>query len=523
MNILLIAPYTPDSFWKFESILPFVDKKTSAPPLGLITVSAMLPKSWNKRLVDLNVTQLRPKDILWADYVFITAMYIQKESALEAIALCKQFGAKIVGGGPMFTQEYEQYLEDIDHFVLNEAEITLPMFLEDLKTGQPKKVYRTDEFADMTQSPIPDYGMMSIEDYLFMSIQVSRGCPFSCEFCEITALFGHKMRMKTTQQVINELDALFDLGWRGQVMFVDDNFIGNRKRVKCDLLPAIRSWSFEHNYPFVFNTQATIDLADDGELTAMLVDVGFSSVFIGIETPDENTLSECNKKQNTNRNLLRNVRKLQIAGLMVTAGFIVGFDTDTDTIFQRQINFIEKSGITTAMVGLLNAYKNSPLYKRLESENRLLSEASGNNTELSLNYVPVMPMEKLIEGYEMILRTIYDTNVYYRRVRTFLEYYNVYRTRPAKYSVRSLKALIKVLYALGVVDSGRIGFWKLLFWTCCHRPHLFADAVELALYKLHFQKVFGLGGQARTETDERGWTVRDMLQRIMRKKGSEET
>ena len=525
MNILLIAPHSPDSYLAFKSIMHIIDKKAVVPPLGLVTVSALLPKSWNKRLVDLNVTELRPKDILWADYVFVTAIYIQKKSVQEIIEMCKRFGTKIVAGGPMFTQEYEAYIDDVDHLVLNEAEITLPMFLEDLKTGQPKKIYRTEKFADMTKSPIPDYSLLNVEDYVYMNIQISRGCPFSCEFCEITTLLGHKMRMKTTQQVINELDALYDLGWRGNVFVVDDNIVGNKKRMKEDILPAMRLWAIAHNYPFSYNTQSSIDLADDSELTAMLVDVGFSSVLIGIETLDEKAFEECNKKQNTNRNLMRNVRRLQIAGLMVSAGFIVGFDSDTDTIFQRQINFIEKSGIVTAIVGLLNAPKNSPLYKRLESENRIIDEIK--NTGFHLNFKPVMDPDELIGGYRRIICGIYNGRAYYKRVRTLLHNYTAYK--PSKFGPRTWKTFFKLLYTLGVVDSSRKEFWKLLAWTLRHRPQLFADAMVFSVCGLHFRNIFGLDDQGwiRTNTDSDGQTQKEgagrralnMLKQIMRKKG----
>ena len=313
-------------------------------------------------------------------------MYIQKKSVAEIIEKCLRYGAKIVAGGPLFTQEYESYPQ-VDHFVLNEAEITLPMFLNDLISGrQPQKVYTTEEFADLTQTPIPDYSLMNMDDYAFMSIQVSRGCPFSCEFCEITALLGRQVRMKSTHQVINELEALYDLNYRGYVLIVDDNFIGNRKEVKHTLLPAMLEWMEQHNFPFYFKTQATVDLSDDAELLSLMVKVGFRLIFIGIETPEEESLKECNKNQNKNRDMLLSVKIMQNAGLQVTAGFIVGFDSDTATTFQRQIDFIQQSGIVTAMVGLLNAPKKTKLYSRLESENRIVSEASGNNTDLYLNY-----------------------------------------------------------------------------------------------------------------------------------------
>ena len=491
MNILLVVPHTPDTFLSFNSILSFVDKKAACPPLGMITVSAMLPKTWNKKLVDLNTDSLQDSDILWADYVFISATYyIQKKSVNAIIDRCVQHGVKIVGGGPVFTQEHENYPQ-IDHFVLNEAEITLPLFLYDLRSGCPKSVYKTDGFADMTQTPVPDFHLLAIDDYVNMNIQVSRGCPFSCEFCEITALLGRKVRMKRASQIIDELQRLYDLHWRGQVYIVDDNFIGDRKEVKNNLLPAMQEWMERHNYPFTFNTQASIDLSDDAELMSLMVKTGFSSVFIGIETPDENSLQECNKRQNRNRNLLQSVRKLQNAGLQVTAGFILGFDNDTPTTFQRQIDFIQQSGIVTAVVGLLNVAKKTALYRRYESENRIITEASGNTTDLSLNYVPVMNPEELVKGYKKVIQAIYDTKPYYRRIQQFLQHYRPDKTAQAGLTARR-KAFVKSLYALGVTDAGRKEFWKLLVWTFFRRPRLLADALVLAVCGLHFRNIFGL-------------------------------
>jgi len=492
MNILLVVPHYPDSFWAFKSILPFVGKKAACPPLGMITVSAILPKDWNKRLVNLNISPLQQKDLFWADYVFIGAMYIQKKSVREIITRCKRNRVKIVAGGPLFTQDYEDYPE-VDHFILNEAEITLPPFLAALASGQtPERIYMTGDFADLTLTPIPDYHLMEMNDYVFMSIQVSRGCPFSCEFCEITALFGRKVRMKSTQQVIDELQALFDLNWRGHVLIVDDNFIGSRKEVKYNLLPAMKDWMERHNFPFTFNTQASVDLADDDEMLSLMVATGFSSVFIGIETPEEKSLKECNKKQNSNRDMLQSVKKMQNAGLQVSAGFIVGFDSDTETTFQRQIDFIQQSGIVSAMVGLLNAPKQTALYSRYESENRIISEASGNNTDLTLNYVPVMDPKELVEGYLRILHDIYSPKPFYQRIRLLLREYNPHPNLPAEIGIVALVTFFKSFYALGVQDSGRWHYWSLLLWTLFARPNLMADAVSFSLYGLHFRKLFGL-------------------------------
>jgi radical SAM superfamily enzyme YgiQ (UPF0313 family) len=297
--------------------------------------------------------------------------------------------------------------------------------------------------------------------------------------------------MKRASQIIDELQRLYDLHWRGQVYIVDDNFIGDRKEVKHNLLPAMLEWMEKHGFPFTFNTQASIDLADDSELMSLMVKTGFSSVFIGIETPDENSLQECNKRQNRNRNLLQSVRKLQNAGLQVTAGFILGFDNDTPTTFQRQIDFIQQSGIVTAVVGVLNVAKKTALYRRNESENRIITEASGNTTDLSLNYVPVMNPEELVKGYKKVIQAIYDTKPYYRRIQQFLQHYRPDKTAQAGLTARR-KAFVKSLYALGVTDAGRKEFWKLLVWTFFRRPRLLADALVLAVCGLHFRNIFGL-------------------------------
>ena len=491
MNILLVVPHYPDSFWTFKTILPYVGKKAACPPLGMLTVSAMLPKAWNKKLVNLNIEALQINDILWADYVFIGAMYIQKKSVAQIINICLKYRIKMVAGGPLFTQEYENYPQ-IDHFVLNEAEITLPLFLSDLRAGVPKKVYRTDEYSDLLLTPAPDYGLLPLKDYVFTSIQVSRGCPFSCEFCEISVLQGRKTRMKSTKQVINELQALYEMNWRGHVLIVDDNFIGNKSELKKNLLPAMKAWMEKHGFPFTFNTQASLNLADDDELMALMVETGFSSVFIGIETPEEKSLRECNKLQNTNRDLVQSVKKMQNAGLQVSAGLIVGFDSDTESTFQRQIDFIQESGIVSAMIGLLNAPKKTPLYRRYEAENRIISEASGNNTDLTLNYIPVMDAEVLVGGYQRILHDIYSAGPFYKRIKQFLRNYNPNPKLPAEIGIVAFVTFVKSFCALGMRGPGWWRYWALLLWTLFNRPHLLSDAVSFSLYGLHFRKLFNL-------------------------------
>ncbi|MDD5186269.1 MAG: B12-binding domain-containing radical SAM protein, partial [Paludibacter sp.] len=478
--------------WSFRQALRFISKKASVPPLGLITVSAMLPKSWQKKLVDMNVTTLQSNDILWADYVLISAMHIQKESVNKIIAECQKYKTKIIAGGPLFTQEFDSYPQ-IDHFILNEAEITLPLFLNDLDSGNPpKRIYKTDEFADITLSPVPDYELLSRKDYVTMNLQVSRGCPFSCDFCEITSLLGHKVRMKTTSQIIQELQSLYDLNWRGSVFIVDDNFIGNKNEVKNNLLPAMKKWMQMHKNPFAFNVQTSINLADDDDLLSLMTETGFTSTFVGIETPDEKSLLDCNKNQNRNRDLLQSVKKIQNAGLRVSGGFIVGFDSDTATVFQQQIDFIQQSGIVSAMVGLLNAPKNTKLYRRLEAEDRLTSETTGNNTDSSMNFVPKMNFQELQDGYKKIIQNIYATKPYYKRIRQFLIDYRQLHIGRQKMEFSYLRGFFKSVFIIGIRNKGRGEYWKLLGWTLFRRPDSLIDAMTFAVYGYHFRTVFGL-------------------------------
>lgn len=492
MNILLVYPQYPDSFWSFKNVMRFIAKKATVPPLGLITVSAMLPKTWKKKLVDMNVSALLKADIMWADYVFISAMYIQKESVDRVIEECLKYETRIIAGGPLFTQDFENY-PLIDHFILNEAEITMPLFLDDLVAHKtPRHVYQTNEFADITKSPAPDYCLLSAKDYVVMNIQVSRGCPFSCDFCEITSLLGHKVRMKSNLQIIEELEILYNLNWRGPVLIVDDNFIGNKFEVKNHLLPAMKQWMQDHKYPFTFNIQSSINLADDEELMSLMAATGFTSTFVGIETPDEDSLQECNKSQNKNRDLLNSVKKIQNAGLQVSGGFIVGFDTDTPSVFQKQIDFIQQSGIVSAMVGLLNAPKNTELYKRLKAENRLTAESSGNNTDSSMNFVPKMDTSELLLGYKKIIQNIYSAKPYYKRIRQFLlNYKKLHAGRQTK-DFPFLFGFIKSVIIIGIVNKGRSEYWKLLIWTLFRRPGLLTDALTFAVYGYHFRTVYGL-------------------------------
>jgi radical SAM superfamily enzyme YgiQ (UPF0313 family) len=488
MKVLLIYPECPETFWSFKYALKFIRKKAALPPLGLLTVASMLPKEWSKRLVDLNVTKLAEKDLAWADLVFISGMVVQRESARKVISRCKEAGLRVVAGGPLFTSEYDHF-DEVDHFVLNEAELTLPPFLADLAKGCARGIYRTSEFADIRQTPAPLWELADLKSYASMSVQFSRGCPFHCEFCNVTALFGHRPRIKSADQIIGELDALYNLGWRGQVFFVDDNFIGNKKYLKTELLPRLIEWQKKRK-GLPFYTEASINLADDEPLMEMMVEAGFDTVFVGIETPEEQSLAECNKNQNTNRDLVESVKRIQRAGLQVQGGFIVGFDSDNGSIFKRQIDFIQKSGIVTAMVGLLQAPAGTKLFERLKGEGRLLGRMSGN-TDGTTNIIPKMDITVLREGYRSIMHHIYSPKHYYTRLKTFLREYKAPVVKTPLCLQRFL-AFFRSSIHLGVFGKERFQYWKILFWTLVHRPRLFPIAISLAIYGHHFRKICNL-------------------------------
>ena len=490
MKILLINPDIPLTFWSFKKALKFISRKAVVPPLGLMTVAAILPRRWETKLVDMTTAKLRDRDIRWADYVFITAMLIQRKSADQVIERCRKLGTKVVAGGPLFTSLPEEYIH-VDHLVLKEAELTLPLFVQDVQNGCPRKVYNTHDKADLHQTPVPLWNLIKMKKYAMMCIQYSRGCPFDCDFCDVTTLFGHRIRTKTTDQVLEELESLYAMGWRDEVFFVDDNFIGNKKLLKTKLLPAVINWMKKRHYPFAFNTQASINLADDEELMDLMVQAGFDCVFVGIESPNEESLSECNKVQNKGRDLVACVKKIQRFGMQVQAGFILGFDSDKPSVFDSLIHFIQKSGVVTAMVGLLNAPRGTKLYQRLMTENRLSSvTATGDNTDFSINFIPKMGIENLLKGYKKVVSTIYSPRNYYERILTFLRDYKPGKNNKSKYRYCDIKAFIKSIWHLGIIDKGRFSYWKLIFWSLIKRPQHFHLAVTLAICGFHFRSIF---------------------------------
>jgi len=422
--------------------------------------------------------------------VFISAMFIQKESVSKLIKQCVQLNRKIVAGGPLFISEWEQYPE-VDHLVLNEAEITLPQFISDIRQGRPQPVYRSSRYADLSATPVPLFDLIRLKHYASMNIQYSRGCPYDCEFCDITVLFGHTPRTKSVEQVLLEMNTLYDYGWRGNVFFVDDNFIGNKKRLKQDLLPAIIEWNKKRKYPFHFNTQASINLAQDDILIKLLVKAGFRTIFVGIETPNEESLLECGKVHNTRVDLLNDVKKLQAAGLQVQGGFIVGFDNDKTDIFSRMNHFIEKSGIVTSMVGLLNALPGTKLYDRMKKDNRIIEKGTGNNTDYSTNFLPKMDYTALIEGYKKLVKEIYTPEEYYKRIKTFLRNYKLPSTSSKlNFSFAHIRALWMSFFKIGLKKGVRRHFWKLMLWTALRKPRCIPLALTFAIYGHHFSRYF---------------------------------
>lgn len=489
MKILLVYPQYPETFWSFKYALKFISKKASLPPLGLMTVAAMLPSAWELRLADMSVRKLKDADIRWADYVFVSAMSIQKESTKAVIARCRELGAKVIAGGPLFTAAPDEF-DGVDHLILNEAEVTLPLFLEDLEKGVPRRVYTSPQWADLASSPVPRFDLINKRKYASMNVQYSRGCPFDCEFCNITVLFGRIPRTKSSAQVVAEFDSLYAGGWRHGVFIVDDNFIGNKAKLKNDVLPAIISWMEERGHPFTLSTEVSINLADDEELMRLMVRAGFDTVFVGIETPNEESLAECSKVQNRNRDLIESVKKIQRAGIEVQAGFIVGFDMDPAAIFDRLIAFIQESGIATAMVGLLNAPKGTKLYHRLQREGRLVKAVTGDNTDFSINFVPRMNPEALMSGYRRIVETIYAPKHYYARVREFLRVYQPRKSKKVRLRWSYAKAGIRSVVRLGIIGRERYQYWKLFFWSLLFRPRLLPMAITLSIYGFHFRKIF---------------------------------
>lgn len=486
-KVLLVYPKFPITYWSFKYSLHFIGKKSVFPPLGLLTVAAMLPQDWMIEIIDMNVTKLDPEIIKNYDMVFISAMLVQKDSFNYVTSLCKEFNVPVVAGGPYPTSLWRN-ISNVDHFVLNEAEVTLPQFLHDLKCGIPHHVYTSSEKPSLDKTPIPRFDIINLKPYSSVPLQFSRGCPFNCEFCDIISLFGRVPRTKSPQQFLAEVDAVYNAGFRESIFIVDDNFIGNKAKVK-ELLKAIINWQIDHSYPFSFQTEASVNLAHDQELMELMYNAGFDMVFVGIETPVVASLEAVGKQQNVKENLLENVATIQKHGMEVSAGFIVGFDDDPLDVFDLQIDFIQNSGIPMAMVGILDALPQTKLYDRLKQENRLIAESNGNNThKLAPNFIPKMPVKKLIDGYIKILSTIYSPMQYFGRCLTLIKRVPDERMVYRQFTFKELKALVMSFIKQGLSSYGYY-YFKFLFKTLQLRPKLFSEAIALAIKGYHLFKI----------------------------------
>lgn len=486
-KILLVYPEIPTTYWSYKYSISFVGKKALLPPLGLLTVAALLPENYECKLVDMNITHLLDEDILSADLIFVSAMLVQKNSFEKVVESCNRLGKTVVAGGPYPTSSHEK-ISGVTHFVLNEGEITLPKFLADYEKGNMKRVYTDETKPDITATPIPKWELLDISKYFMVSLQYSRGCPFNCEFCDIIEMFGRKPRSKTPGQFMDEINSVYRLGFRGTVFIVDDNFIGNKQKVK-ELLREIIPWQKERNYPFNFNTEASINLADDDELLGLLAEAKFSSVFIGIETPVEKSLELSGKSQNLKSDLLASIEKIQRRGIEVAAGFIIGFDTDPEDIFDLQLKFIKESAIPVAMIGLLMALPKTRLYRRLTDENRILEESTGNNTHnVELNFIPVLPKKVLISGYRRVIGELYTAKNFYARCLELLRRFPSQKKANRKISFDDIKALFKSIIVQGLSPNG-LEYIKFLFRAFLIKPSLFPNAVAMTIEGYHFFKI----------------------------------
>jgi radical SAM superfamily enzyme YgiQ (UPF0313 family) len=490
MRVLLVYPWFPDTYWSFRHALSLQAKRSVIPPLGLITISAMLPASWDKRLVDMNVRPLNDADLDWADIVFASAMHIQKDSLEEVIQRSKAKGKRVVVGGPHASISPEE-LADADHVFIGEAEATLPEFVRDLERGEAKRIYNAIDRPPLSTTPIPEFHLLDLKRYTAMALQYSRGCPFNCEFCDIIEIYGRVPRTKSNAQMLAELDALWRAGWRANVFIVDDNFIGNKKNVR-QMLPDLAEWSERHGYPFGFVTEASVNLADDEELLQAMRRAGFYSVFVGIETPVVESLKEAQKGQNTRRDLIDSIRKIRSYGMEVMAGFIVGFDNDPENIFDVQIDFIRESAIPCSMVSLLVALPGTQLWRRLEREGRLLkTDPTGNNSDCTLNFIPKMDAARLVEGHRSILRTIYRPAEYYQRTLDSLTHLNRDGAPKlfSKLSMNDIASVVRITLRLGVLDSARSEFWRYMKCVLTNHRDKLTQGMALAAMGYHFRKL----------------------------------
>ncbi len=484
MRALLVYPEFPMSYWGQQRALPLTGKRAVVPPLGLLTVASLLPKHWALRLVDMNVGPLDEEALAWADVVMVSAMRVQRESFHAVVRRAHALGKRVVAGGPYVTTDPDAGA-DADHLVLGEAEEILPELARQLERGlAPTRVSALERRPDVTQSPVPRFDLLEVDRYASVGVQFSRGCPFQCEFCDIIEIFGRKPRTKSPAQLVAELDAVRATGFRGAVFLVDDNFIGNARAAKA-LLPEIASWNRAHQHPFDYFTEASVNLAADDQLIDLLVAAGFSSVFLGIETPSKEALLETQKRQNLRLELDEAVDKLVGRGLEVMAGFIVGFDADKEDVFERQWAFISRSPIAMAMVGMLFALPGTQLWRRLEKEGRLHGHCDGDNVYRP-NFETRLPADLLVLGYRELLLRLYAPRAYFERsLRSLALRASLPRAAYRRPLGFGLLCLARSLWRQGVVGRYRAEYWRFLFKALQVAPRRFSDAVTLAIVGEH--------------------------------------
>ena len=490
MKVLFISPEFPETFWSLRHAIKFLGIKALGPPLALLTVAAMLPPGWDKKLVDLNVEPLTDEHLAWSDLAFVSAMTIQSSSADAIIRRCRAAGVKVCAGGVHFSTPGTQF-ESVDHLFIGEVEETLPVFLADLAQGRALPEYRTSRFPDLARSPVPAWELLDYSRYMNMLVQVCRGCPHDCDFCHVRVLYGRKPRYKSPSQVLVELQGLYDMGWRRDITFADDNFICHHGKAK-NILRALGHWQAEHGYPFHFVAQASMEVVDDPELLPFMAQAGFVGLFLGIETPDPASLKECNKRQNLNRDLVEAVHIIQAHGIEVSGGFIVGFDSDSPNVFGLQADFIEKAAIPTAMINLLTAPPDTRLYRRLDSEGRLLWVSDGDTTMNAdaLTSYPKMGRECLLDGYKALLGRLFEPEPFYQRVLAFLRHYRANPLLPARFPThRERLAVLKIIFELGIKKPGRRAFWSFLGRLLRRCPQHIPIGFSLAAAGNHYRMI----------------------------------